>query len=357
MRACRVRLLLLSTTLVGLVLLLGADPVRPVRYAGKTFEEWKEEARTELKPEVRAECVKALIAFGQNGRATEAAEIILELVGHYDVEDEAAKPIFEAAVSLGKLGRPIIPQLVAALASDKDGTHDLALGLLTSSHSDNAWTNAFDKARKAEKVLLLRAAHGNNERVVMDLVDILCRMDATDPETISLFVELLDSKNPKLRNKSLSAIQEYHASVDDGKLRPIVIRLLEDEDKDVQWNAIGLLPRKDLPREIVPVLCKILKTDQSGTLSDYIVYEILGSFGPAAKEAVPVLKEKWVRYNKDRQAEKDKVLAHLAFDWQAQQQEALIKALQQIDPAEADRLPGQKVVPVPMAPPPLPMLR
>jgi hypothetical protein len=52
---------------------------RQLLYDGKTFYGWRRLLETELKPENRAEAVRALAAFGASGHAGEAAEAILDV--------------------------------------------------------------------------------------------------------------------------------------------------------------------------------------------------------------------------------------------------------------------------------------
>jgi beta-lactamase regulating signal transducer with metallopeptidase domain len=53
-------------------------------YDGKTFDEWRNLWKTELKTEKRIECIKALAAFGRAGKGKEAAEAILDVAAEYD---------------------------------------------------------------------------------------------------------------------------------------------------------------------------------------------------------------------------------------------------------------------------------
>src|SRR5262249_13173540 len=55
-------------------------------YGSKTFAEWLLVLTTDLKPEVRAEAIRALSAFGANAYGKEAAEAIVEVMGDYDTQ-------------------------------------------------------------------------------------------------------------------------------------------------------------------------------------------------------------------------------------------------------------------------------
>ncbi len=59
-------------------------PQKALLYDGKTFDQWREMWKTELKVEKRTECVNALAAFARAGHAKAAAETILDVAGEYD---------------------------------------------------------------------------------------------------------------------------------------------------------------------------------------------------------------------------------------------------------------------------------
>jgi hypothetical protein len=58
-------------------------PREKLRYDGKSFEEWQELLETELKPERRAEAMKAFGMFGLKGYSEEAARSIIEVTRNY----------------------------------------------------------------------------------------------------------------------------------------------------------------------------------------------------------------------------------------------------------------------------------
>ncbi|MHC4399054.1 MAG: M56 family metallopeptidase [Planctomycetota bacterium] len=60
-------------------------PLHQLRYDGKTFDQWKIEWKTELKPERRAEAINAFAAFGANGYGEEAASAILEVMRGFEM--------------------------------------------------------------------------------------------------------------------------------------------------------------------------------------------------------------------------------------------------------------------------------
>jgi beta-lactamase regulating signal transducer with metallopeptidase domain len=80
-------------------------------YDGKTFDEWRDLWKSELKTEKRTECIRALAAFGRAGQGKEAAEAILDVAAEYDyspdpngIRDDSAE---------GKLKERIMDELTA----------------------------------------------------------------------------------------------------------------------------------------------------------------------------------------------------------------------------------------------------
>jgi hypothetical protein len=327
MQLFRSRLLLWPTTLLGLVCFLGAEQPRPLLYDGKTFEEWREKVRTELKPELRAECIKAVIALGMNGRATDAAEIIIDLVGQYDPNDEDAKPIGDAAERMGKLGRPVIPLLLAALGSDKPAARDLARAVLIPLYS-SSMPRGLSEGLAAEMPRLLQTAHSEDAELVSDMLKIIRRINEKAPETAALVVDLLLSRNPKIRQVGLVALPREGTiegvEIEAQKVIPILIRLLEDEES--VWSAIDSLKRyKAAAKDAVPVLSRLLKAGKITGSVESDAYELLERIGPAAKEAFPLLQQKWAGYKKAGEGDNRRTL-----EW----------AMRQIDAVEAERILG-----------------
>src|SRR5262249_25097570 len=83
------------------------DPNREeLRYGGKPFHAWRQLLRTELKPQIRAEAIKALGAFGINGFGVEATTAILQAAKSYPepVDLEELKVLEAAEEMLARIG-------------------------------------------------------------------------------------------------------------------------------------------------------------------------------------------------------------------------------------------------------------
>lgn len=99
-------------------------PKREVlRYAGKSFDQWRIEMETELKPETRVDGLTAMAAFGANGYGMEATCTIVGLMSGYQVntENEKDKKVVEAAFeAIRKIDKPAFPVLWEGVRDDND---------------------------------------------------------------------------------------------------------------------------------------------------------------------------------------------------------------------------------------------
>ena len=84
-------------------------------YDGRTFDQWKEDWKTELKTENRIEAIKALRAFGRAGLGQQATEAILEVAEPYQFnvwgDSDGEKGLVTAIVHAlgGSDGNPPVP--------------------------------------------------------------------------------------------------------------------------------------------------------------------------------------------------------------------------------------------------------
>ncbi len=93
-------------------------PFDQMTYGGKSFEQWQETAKAELKPESRMEAFRALGTFGINGRADAAAKCVTDIMAFYNPRSsyDGDKPVIECAwKELARIGPGSIPTLQATL--------------------------------------------------------------------------------------------------------------------------------------------------------------------------------------------------------------------------------------------------
>ena len=101
---------------------LAAKPKREaLRYGGKNFDQWRVEMETELKPEVRADGMTAMAAFGANGYGPEATRTIVELMAGYGLKTDIPKDkevVNAAFEAIFKIADPAFPVLWESLFGD-----------------------------------------------------------------------------------------------------------------------------------------------------------------------------------------------------------------------------------------------
>jgi RNA polymerase sigma factor (sigma-70 family) len=224
-----------------------ATPREALRYGGKTFAAWREVLRTDLKPEVRIEAIKALAAFGSNGYAEEATAAIVEVIVRYhpdQLSQDEWKIIDFAQENLARIG----PKAILALAKQHRKGRWFAIGALRH----------------------------------------LIYGDDAD-EVVRVLFQALKDKDATIRSDARQALNG--AASDTTGLISGYTALLKDEDATLRLYAIISLGKHgQQSAEAVPALLAVLKNSRSADDRLAIVTS-LGSIGPAAKAALPVLSE------------------------------------------------------------------
>jgi hypothetical protein len=90
-------------------------PREDLRYEGKTFDQWRRDLLTELKPDSRVDGINAMREFGANGYPSEATQVILEIMRGFDpdVKDEShQKAVYASRLAVAKIGAPAAPVII-----------------------------------------------------------------------------------------------------------------------------------------------------------------------------------------------------------------------------------------------------
>jgi HEAT repeat protein len=251
-------------------------PKEKLRYAERSFEEWKRVLATDLDLETRKKAIEALGALGAGGYGEEAVAEIVEALKPGDSQTVAQA----ASSALGRIGPPAVPALMRLLKHQQPLVRNSAAGALLS-----FWTPA--KAKSALPAV---------------------------PE----LVEATRDGDTSVRSLACAALGKIMAPAQTPQLLksvvPALATALKDGDQEVRVSAaraLGTIGPKAAPA--VPALIEALRAswpkppergaDGRGrgrrpdtTFSDAI--DALGAIGPAAKAAVPVLTE--IRDPKDR---------------------------------------------------------
>jgi HEAT repeat protein len=252
-----------------------------LRYDGKSFEEWRTNLQTELKPERRAEAIKALGKFGVNGYAREAAVAILQTMRAYDpdhLEDED-RPVDEAAVTaLTKVGSDAVPALIDELKNGPSYGRRFAAAYLRWHSKDMRRIPA-----------LLAALKDKDDYVRNNALGSLSNEEGYSWKTAELIFALtvlMDEKDDSTRGWHADLFDRVSAKHKEAL--PLVLKALKDSQPSVRAHAVGAVARIGVERKrLFSILTDAFKeTDEAVRLS---AAKCLGELGADAKEAVPLL--------------------------------------------------------------------
>jgi RNA polymerase sigma factor (sigma-70 family) len=282
-----------------------------LRYGGKTFDDWHTVLTTDLKPEVRAEAVKALSAFGTSGYAKPAATAIVGLMREYHVKagDTDDQRVVQAALlGISKIGAEALPVLVEELHKGNANGRRFALQTLPTLEptskaivlavADRLKDNDQDIRHSALDCLRQIDSHGfsvaalaeilvNDAGLREPVVKLLGEFgDQAKPAVAQLVKSVKD--DPEIRGPALEALRKIDPDVP--TVMPALVAALADKDRNVRIEAINYLGNLGpAAKDAVQPLITAWKTaDDSERFS---IADVFGNMGPAAKDALPLLLE------------------------------------------------------------------
>lgn len=311
-------------------------PKEALRYGGKSFEQWRTELLTELKPAVRVDGMKALATFGVNGYGAEATAAVLELMRGYDVNavDGDDRGVVKAACdAIDKIGEDALPGLRQGLKDRSRNVRRVAAATLS---RNNLWANGaaaelfaalrdrdpdvrgdavsalgYVKPRPKEYLpALLRYIKDEDERVRGATTFQIGRIGPPAREAVPALLDILANDTPSLRQ---SAIQALRALKPDAKaVLPALTRAVQEPYRGTKLSPADIAQFQAETRggvdaeaakaigelgpdaaEAVPALVAALKREfrEGNAAKMAALIEALGRIGPAAREAAPLLKE------------------------------------------------------------------
>jgi HEAT repeat protein len=324
-------------------------PREALRYAGKSFDQWCEELRTELKPEARVEAIRALGAFATNGYAAEATKALLESmsgsgrVALTNIDSDLTNQ------TLPETDRDEIRVLQAGLRLI-DRVRTASVPVLTESLSDpHGATRAFalhalgELKEKARPALphIIKAIGDPSPIVQQEAIRVACDVGTLEAKGLVPALTKAAEKGPAdIRSLAVSQLCEGRRW--SGKLLPayaealttaLLDALKQKRDKAERADIVWWLGRRGLhtPRTL-PALLAILndprqQDDWEATL------EALGSIGPEAEAALPVLRR--LRKDSDERIGKKAESAISAIAGQRPSGGPLSDALRELTPVAA----------------------
>ncbi len=324
-------------------------PKEELRYGGKSFDDWRRELLTELKPELRIDGIKAMAEFGANGYGPEAVEVIGEIAKSVHSEDQLGFRHNTIRTAIRRIGPPAAPYLLRSLSSSDRNLRRFAaatigfiiphpkeaIPALTELVNDDdseiralaiEAALAIDFASSEVQKALAKALKDSAPRVRKSAVDAIRPIDKSKiavpmlaealkdsgPETKKQIISILSEmgagakaaipalieeaiRNPSYGGMVLSAVKKIEADkskvavllAEMLKTAPVVRRDREARAIDTAFNALKEYALDGDAKAAVPVLIEILKT-RDGAKTPLAV-AILESIGPDANDAIPEL--------------------------------------------------------------------
>lgn len=285
-----------------------AIPKDTLHFGGKTFKQWQNVWRTDLKPEVRIEAFQALATFGKHGYASEAAPAIIEAAASYDptTSDQFDKKVYRSALEeIYRLGGQALPALESELRrGNLNARRFCAIAL----------KERLKGAKSAEKGLL--EALNDSDGLVRQQAALSLEHFApsSDAKRLNTLVEILEKHPPHSyplystsdREDSTSALRDLKRKGKDA--RTIVSRLARlfgkgDSELDPEL-AETILAIGGEPNDVVPVYVSLLEhplypgPDRRGLLK-----ALREEYGVGAKPAAPYLISRYQNSTLNEQVE------------------------------------------------------
>jgi HEAT repeat protein len=265
-------------------------PKEALRYAGKSFEQWRTELLTELKPAVRADGVKALAAFGVNGYGPEATAAVLDLMRGYDVNTQDAddrKVVWAACDAVNKIGGPALPALREGLKDKSGNVRRFAAAAL--SHNA-AWAGGSVPE-------LFAALRDRDSSVRCDAVNALAGVKPRPKGYLPALLERLKDEDSRVRNAAMANVGNLGPAA--RAAVPALIDIFDNDTPPLRVSALQALTLiKPEAKDILPALTRAVQEPKRGVEIHAVL--ALAELGPAAAGAVPVLTAALVRHLRER---------------------------------------------------------
>jgi beta-lactamase regulating signal transducer with metallopeptidase domain len=305
-----------------------AKPV--LRYADKTLLEWRTTLATDLSPQVRAEAIKALGAFGANGHATEAIRDIVQVIRKLPVDYRSVRAEFRddqkvldaASEAVRRMGLDAAPALVDELKKGNPNSRSFVAmvfgsepfrqdldrvtpALVVALRDENASVRyqalGSIQVRRVRHVKglgqgLAASLQDRDQSIRWSAVERLAECGPDVPEAIAALLLALKNDDPGTRR--LAAGKLGSLKPPGSEVVPALVEALQDQDRNVRVSAASALAeiRRDA-KVAVPALLKLIGTWSQD--SEGFIHQALGAYGAEAKEAVPAM----IQFLKERPPE------------------------------------------------------
>jgi len=287
----------------------------PLRFEGKTFDVWREQAQTELKPESRAEAIRAIGRFGSHaGYAEKAIAAIIESLksDRLSPQDIGDQMVLESARrAFARIGAPSIGALAGLLKDPDLEIRRIAVGNL------QQFLSAEPAAQRQAFHALVQATKDSNNQIRTAALNALRNSTMKgSPDITNMLVqtaiELLNDEQASLRREAAQILGDFGPKA--SLAAPALLAAVKDprndkagdfdERKGVGFEngprqaAILALAKVGAPPDtVIPALIEVLgKTpdpNDYGTVT--AAATVLGHYRAKAASAVPALIEAFKR--------------------------------------------------------------
>lgn len=320
-----------------------------LRYAGRSFADWRDQLLNDLDPETRVKAMEPIAAFGNNGYADEAVAALAQTL-HGDRENVVATaagalsqigaPAVEALIegladrrpvvrrvsahmlgTLGSVAKPATESLVKLLTDqDADVRNATITALVAVAGTDDALKPTFERIAASDDFsgrsalleglanapprggwllrMVARLAQDDNPRIRLQAGQLFVRSGPPEQEVIDVLNELVRDADQQVWQPTMNSLVN---AVDNRETRAVVLAdifLSPDVLGRLRTcvpmeNAIdALASARDQAAITVPVLADVVDMKIPINHTDQVVraMQALGRLGPAAKAAVPALK-------------------------------------------------------------------
>lgn len=277
---------------------VAAKPKREaLRYGGKSFDQWRVEMETELKPEVRADAMTALAAFGANGYGAEATRTIVDLMAGYELNSgfPKDKQVVEAALqAIGKIGEPSLPLLWKSVLSDNERSRFFAIKCF----DHFRYFDDFHTDWHPPVADLLKAARNDDVEVRKTALKFMGKVKNKPKSCLPVLLECLDDKDSDVRETTILRLDEMRPEA--REVMPALRVAITDSVPKVRYCALCTIRHYGAQaKPLVPDLLKRLEKPDTlerligvlGTYEFFALMETLAAIGPTAKEALPKLRK------------------------------------------------------------------
>lgn len=241
-----------------------------LRYAGRSFDEWREQLLNDLDSATCKKAMAPLAAFGKNGYTDEAVAALSRRLR--DDRDDVAH---EAANALASIGAPAVAALVEGLGDERPHVRlRSAYGL-----------GSLGSTRKPAIKPLLQRLGDKDESVRLAAIQALAKVAGDDEAIRPAFEQLSGSDEMGVRNALVSGLRD--SSPPTGWRLALLLRLADDDAAQIR-TAVGQILAQAAPpeKEVTDVLKRLLDDTEPSVWRATI--DALGSRGNGATK-IPVL--------------------------------------------------------------------